>query len=102
MKSTRIFKCFVVLTCVLLALAGDTSRKPKAHDTPATHALRAESLPPVATFSIVGFDPNTKELGIAVQSKFIAVGAVVPWAKAGVGAIATQSYANTKYGPLGL
>ncbi|OZM56381.1 fimbrial assembly protein FimA [Lottiidibacillus patelloidae] len=54
------------------------------------------------TFSIVGFDPNTKELGIAVQSKFIGVGAVVPWAKAGVGAVATQSYANTTYGPKGL
>lgn len=54
------------------------------------------------TFSIVGFDPNTKELGIAVQSKFLGVGAVVPWAKAGVGAVATQSYANTTYGPKGL
>lgn len=56
----------------------------------------------VSTFSIVGFDPNTKELGIAVQSKFLAVGAVVPWAKAKVGAIATQSWANTSYGPNGL
>lgn len=56
----------------------------------------------VATFSIVGFDPATQELGIAVQSKFVAVGAVVPWAKAGVGAVATQSYANTSYGPEGL
>jgi uncharacterized Ntn-hydrolase superfamily protein len=56
----------------------------------------------VATFSIVGFDPETKELGIAVQSKFLGVGAVVPWAKAGVGAVATQSYANTSYGPRGL
>ncbi|MCT8138093.1 DUF1028 domain-containing protein [Anaerobacillus sp. CMMVII] len=56
----------------------------------------------VATFSIVGFDPTTKELGIAVQSKFLGVGAVVPWAKAGVGAVATQSYANTTYGPKGL
>lgn len=56
----------------------------------------------VATFSIVGFDPKTAELGIAVQSKFIGVGAVVPWAKAGIGAVATQSYANTSYGPVGL
>jgi uncharacterized Ntn-hydrolase superfamily protein len=56
----------------------------------------------VATFSIVACDPQTKELGIAVQSKFIAVGAVVPWAKAGVGAVATQSYANTTFGPRGL
>ncbi len=54
------------------------------------------------TFSIVGFDPKTKELGIAVQSKFIGVGAVVPWAKAGIGAVATQSYANTTFGPRGL
>jgi uncharacterized Ntn-hydrolase superfamily protein len=57
---------------------------------------------PVATFSIVGADPATGEVGIAVQSKFFAVGAVVPWARAGVGAVATQSYANTTYGPLGL
>lgn len=56
----------------------------------------------VATFSIVGFDPVTEELGIAVQSKFLGVGAVVPWAKAGVGAVATQSHANTAYGPEGL
>src|SRR5271166_3209203 len=54
------------------------------------------------TFSIVGRDPNTGDLGIAVQSKFLAVGAVVPWAKAGVGAIATQAYANTSYGLGGL
>lgn len=54
------------------------------------------------TFSIIGFDPVTKELGIAVQSKFLAVGSVVPWAKSGVGAIATQSYANPSYGPEGL
>src|SRR3954464_12324075 len=54
------------------------------------------------TFSIVGYDPSEKEWGIAVQSKFLGVGAVVPWAKAGVGAVATQSYANTAYGPKGL
>ncbi|MCL6517524.1 DUF1028 domain-containing protein [Alicyclobacillus sp.] len=59
-------------------------------------------LPPVATFSIIGFDPATQTWGIAVQSKFLAVGALVPWAKAGVGAIATQSWANTAYGPQGL
>jgi uncharacterized Ntn-hydrolase superfamily protein len=56
----------------------------------------------VATFSIVGFDPATGDLGIAVESRFFAVGAVVPWAKAGVGAIATQSFANTTFGPQGL
>lgn len=54
------------------------------------------------TYSIVARDAATGDLGIAVQSKFLAVGAVVPWARAGVGAIATQSFANVAYGPDGL
>jgi len=54
------------------------------------------------TYSIVARDAATGDLAVAVQSKFLAVGAVVPWARAGVGAIATQSYANTAYGPDGL
>jgi uncharacterized Ntn-hydrolase superfamily protein len=56
----------------------------------------------VATFSIVAFDSRTEELGVAVQSKFLAVGSVVPWARAGVGAVATQALANVDYGPRGL
>ncbi len=56
----------------------------------------------LSTFSIVAFDPETGDLGVAVQSKFLAAGAVVPWARANVGAIATQSWANTSYGPRGL
>jgi uncharacterized Ntn-hydrolase superfamily protein len=56
----------------------------------------------VATFSIVGFDPETNSLGVAVQSKFLAVGSIVPWARAGVGAVATQAMANYNYGPRGL
>jgi uncharacterized Ntn-hydrolase superfamily protein len=54
------------------------------------------------TYSIVALDPATGDLGIATQSKFLAVGAVVPWARAGVGAIATQAFANVAYGPDGL
>ncbi|MFB5086365.1 DUF1028 domain-containing protein [Psychrobacillus sp. PGGUH221] len=54
------------------------------------------------TFSIIGYDPQTKELGVAVASKFLSVGAVVPFAKSGVGAIATQSWANLDYGKYGL
>lgn len=54
------------------------------------------------TFSIVGYDPIEKEWGIATQSKFLGVGSVVPWARAGAGAVATQSYANTAYGPKAL
>jgi uncharacterized Ntn-hydrolase superfamily protein len=56
----------------------------------------------VATFSIVAYDSATGELGIAVASKFFAVGSVVPWARANVGAVATQSYANTSFGWRGL
>jgi uncharacterized Ntn-hydrolase superfamily protein len=56
----------------------------------------------VATFSIVAFDSGTEELGVAVQSKFLAVGSIVPWARAGVGAVATQAMANFDYGPRGL
>lgn len=56
----------------------------------------------VATFSIVARDAGTGELGIAVASRFFAVGSVVPWAKADVGAVATQSYANTTFGWRGL
>jgi uncharacterized Ntn-hydrolase superfamily protein len=55
-----------------------------------------------STFSIVAFDPRNGDLGVAVQSKFPAVGAVVPWAKAKVGAIATQASANVTYGPNGM
>src|SRR2546421_5117128 len=51
-----------------------------------------------STFSIVAFDPKTKDIGVAVESKFVAVGAVVPFAAARVGAGATQAYANTAYG----
>ncbi|MDF1657272.1 MAG: DUF1028 domain-containing protein [Verrucomicrobiales bacterium] len=58
--------------------------------------------PTVATFSIVAVDPETGEVGVAVQSKIVGVGSIVPFAKAGVGAIATQAYANVGYGPLGI
>jgi uncharacterized Ntn-hydrolase superfamily protein len=56
----------------------------------------------VATYSIVACDLDAGQWGVAVQSKFLAVGSVVPWAEPHVGAIATQSYANPRYGPDGL
>ena len=56
----------------------------------------------VATYSIVAADPETGEVGVAVASRFLAVGTIVPWAKAEVGAVATQAYSNTTYGPRGL
>lgn len=68
----------------------------------AGRAVLANDVPPVATFSIVAVDPDTGEIGVAVQSKIVGVGAIVPFARAGVGAVATQAYANTGYGPLAL
>jgi uncharacterized Ntn-hydrolase superfamily protein len=52
---------------------------------------------PISTFSLVAKDPNSHDLGVVVASKFLAVGSVVPWVQAGVGAVATQSYANTSF-----
>jgi uncharacterized Ntn-hydrolase superfamily protein len=60
------------------------------------------SRPPIATYSIVACDLDAGQWGVAVQSKFLAVGSVVPWAEPRVGAVATQSYANPRYGPDGL
>src|SRR5918996_3529222 len=57
---------------------------------------------PIATYSIVACDLDTGQWGVAVQSKFLSVGSVVPWAEPGVGAIATQAHANPRYGPEGL
>jgi uncharacterized Ntn-hydrolase superfamily protein len=57
---------------------------------------------PVATYSIVACDLEAGQWGVAVQSKFLSVGSVVPWAEAQVGAVATQAYANPRYGPQGL
>ncbi len=54
------------------------------------------------TYSIVARDPETGQLGVAVQSNWFSVGAIVPWAEAGVGAVATQSFVEPAYGPLGL
>ena len=58
--------------------------------------------PARATYSIVARDPDTGQLGVAVQSHWFSVGALVPWAQAGVGAVATQSLVDPTYGPLGL
>ena len=62
----------------------------------------ASTVRPVATYSIVARDAATGELGVAVQSHWFSVGSAVPWAEAGVGAVATQSFVELSYGPLGL
>ena len=71
---------------------------------PALAGVGGERLPrrPVSTYSIVARDPATGQLGVAVQSHWFSVGSVVPWAEAGVGAVATQSFVEVSYGPRGL
>ncbi|HEX8089437.1 MAG TPA: DUF1028 domain-containing protein, partial [Blastocatellia bacterium] len=70
--------------------------------TEAQGAPPSRPLRPVHTFSIVARDPATGELGVAVQSHWFSVGSIVPWAEAGVGAVATQSFVDPSYGKLGL
>src|SRR6266567_3774492 len=66
----------------------------------ASASLAAQDHPPnVSTFSIVGYDAKTHEWGVAVASRYFSVGSVVPWAEAGVGAVATQANVNVGYGP---
>jgi len=64
--------------------------------------LAASAVRPVNTYSIVARDPATGQIGVAVQSHWFSVGSVVPWAEAGVGAVATQSFVDASYGPMGL
>ncbi|NOR15015.1 MAG: DUF1028 domain-containing protein [Candidatus Aminicenantes bacterium] len=64
--------------------------------------LAEKKIRPVCTYSIVAYDKATGQLGVAVQSHWFSVGSVVPWIEAGVGAIATQSFVEVSYGPLGL
>jgi len=85
----------VLLMIATLSVATSAQEK-----LPLDQARGAEAI--VATFSIVARDPATGELGVAVQSRAFRAGAIVPYAKAGVGAIATQAAANSTYGPRGL
>ena len=73
----------------------------RGNETAGLHTTRSR-FPGPSTYSIVGADSEANECGIAVQSKFLAVGAVVPWARAGVGAVATQAFADLTYGDRGL
>jgi uncharacterized Ntn-hydrolase superfamily protein len=86
-----------VIASLALATAQDHNLSATAHD-------RAPRAPTdfACTFSIVAYDADKSEWGVAVASKYLAVGSAVPWAKAGVGAIATQAAVNTTYGSHGL
>src|SRR6185295_16540608 len=82
---------------LLLAIVSSTSIVPGIASDKSSIPLR-----PVHTFSIVARDPNTGELGVAVQSHWFSVGSIVAWAEAGVGAVATQSFVDPSYGKNGL
>ena len=84
-----------LLLAALLSLAGIGIGKNSSTDV-------VKPLRPVHTFSIVARDPATGELGVAVQSHWFSVGPIVPWAEAGVGAVATQSFVDPSYGKNGL
>jgi len=90
----RLMRMFFVVSCITVCSVCGTSVL--------AQGVEGDGQKPIATFSIVARDSVTGELGIAVASRFFAVGAVVPWAKADVGAVATQSYANTTFGWRGL
>src|SRR2546421_12874998 len=90
----------VALTIAILSVAMKLTPKSSAQSNQSQ--MRPIPLRPVHTFSIVARDPETGELGVAVQSHWFSVGSIVPWAEAGVGAVATQSFVDPSYGKLGL
>ena len=94
---TRILLSFV-LPAITLALTTQSAVSFAAETPPGGGSPRR----PVHTYSIVARDPVTGDLGVAVQSHWFSVGSVVSWAEAGVGAVATQSFVEVSYGPLGL
>lgn len=88
--STRLFLTLLLVMPLAAGLPG------------AAAVTAAPVLRPVHTYSIVARDPQTGHLGVAVQSHWFAVGTLVPWAQAGVGAVATQSFIDVRYGVAGL
>jgi uncharacterized Ntn-hydrolase superfamily protein len=90
----RLMEMFIMVSCISLSFVHGVSLSAQRVDVDGQKG--------VATFSIAARDSVTGELGVAVASRFFAVGSVVPWAEADVGAVATQSYANTTFGWRGL
>ena len=94
--------CVSTLLCIVAVSISSESRIPAAASAAAS-GFDAAHLPfqvrPVATFSIVAIDPANGDVGVTVASRYFSVGSVVPWAEAGVGAVATQANVNVGYGP---
>jgi uncharacterized Ntn-hydrolase superfamily protein len=90
-------RILLLITFVIAAMATNINAQGKKPEEKIIRPLR-----PVHTYSIVAYDPATGQLGVAVQSHWFSVGSIVPWAEAGVGAVATQSFVDPSYGKLGL
>lgn len=95
---------FATLTAILCLVPTGTGVRcaPSAEDSTSHEGTVVVPVRPVHTYSIVARDAATGQLGVAVQSHWFSVGGLVPWAEAGVGAVATQSFVEASYGPLGL
>ncbi|HKL87907.1 MAG TPA: DUF1028 domain-containing protein [Salinibacter sp.] len=91
-------RALLFLIAALMAPSAAAQQRPAA--TQSKEALSSRR--PVATYSIVARDSTTGRMGVAVQSHWFSVGSVVPFAEPGVGAVATQSFVDPRYGPLGL
>jgi len=89
-----LMKTPLATTVIALALIVTTTQQPAGRQAP--------GIEPPGTFSILGYDPETQEIGAAVQSRVFSVGNGVLWAEAGVGAVATQAIVDVGYGPKGL
>ena len=96
------FTAPLLLALSLSALAGCAAGGPEQITSSRSSAGLGNLRRPVATYSIVARDPETGLMGVAVQSHWFSVGPIVPWAEAGVGAVATQSFVDPAYGSLGL
>jgi hypothetical protein len=88
----------MILTSILISFVAMTPRVL----TGSTAQRPAMPIRPAATYSIVAYDPASGQMGVAVQSHWFSVGSIVTWAEAGIGAVATQSFVEPAYGPLGL
>jgi uncharacterized Ntn-hydrolase superfamily protein len=97
-KKGKIAILFLVLFLILLSARAFLNSEPADNQK----LDRGWPIRPVTTYSIVAYDRQTGELGVAVQSHWFSVGSLVPWAEAGVGAVATQSFVDPSYGALGL
>src|ERR1043166_4054172 len=96
MRTSRFLALVAALAVAAMTLTLSTQRQ-----SGAAPRLTGPNDPP-STFSILGYDPNTGEIGAAVQSRVFSVGNGVLWAEAGVGAVATQAIVNVSYGPRGM